>query len=127
MFVDVEEGGVDVEEIVATFQELPHRLTDTRYLIIRWPDVTGAGADEADYDAHCQAWADTIAERSSAVGYGQLHTGVVRFRVGAGPRLAPPVSAPTGHRRGVEGRWGSDNAGAPDGTGPARRARRGGG
>ena len=87
MYVDIEEGGVDVEEVIATFQELPHRLTDTRYLIIRWPDVAGLNSDEEAYDVRCQEWADTIAERASAVGYGQLHTGVVRFRVGLIPRL----------------------------------------
>jgi hypothetical protein len=87
MFVDVDGINPFVEEVVDAFQELPHRLTHTSTLLLRWPDITcwPDSAQEAELDQATVDWAETISREAVSVGYGQLHTGVVRFRVGANP------------------------------------------
>lgn len=87
MFVDVADQRIAVEDVVATFQELPHRLTDTKYLLVRWPDIARVASADYAVDAECQAWIDLIADRSAAVGYEQIYTGAVRFTVGRPPKI----------------------------------------
>lgn len=90
LFVDVEGDSVEVEDVISSLQEVPQRLTYTKYVLVRTPHIT-AGLSEAHETALAEedrAWAKTLAERSLAAGFRSVHLGVVRFRVGQMPLVS---------------------------------------
>jgi hypothetical protein len=90
MFVDVDGPVEQRERVVEAFQEIPQRLTSTQYLLLRWPEVSAVDESEqieSQRDSLATDWARSVASKTRAVGYGQMYTGVIRFRVGAEPRL----------------------------------------
>ena len=102
VFVDIDDRRATPESLKSGFQDLPFRLNDCGYLLLRWPDVTAdtGGRSEADLDARAQSWADALAGAPHAVGVYPEHVGVVRFRVGQSPVVvwaedqSPPGKSP---------------------------------
>ena len=99
-FVDIDSGLTDVDELIAAFQQIPHRLGATAYLLLRWPTVTATDPDspeDAGHDKVVQTWLQRLHEDAAALGIGQRYTGIVRFRVGGDPVVTwADAQAPTG-------------------------------
>jgi hypothetical protein len=55
MFVDIDGRSLTAYELVAMFQELPHKLTSTSYLLLRWPDITSSATPESEAALDAQA------------------------------------------------------------------------
>lgn len=87
LFVDVEGGEINADELIANLQQTPERLTLTRFVLIRWPEITGAtSADqEVALDAKAGEWVQRLVGMNFASQFKTLHWGVVRFRVGDTP------------------------------------------
>lgn len=87
-FVDAD-GVRSARELIRSFQRLPHRLSHTRYVLIRWPSITAFEADDDEGEqASSQLMTDWLEELSGSGGAlpdRQTHLGIVRFRVGQPP------------------------------------------
>lgn len=87
IFVDIDDRRTTVSSLITAFQDLPFRLNDCGYLLLRWPEVTTGNetSTEDEFTAGAQSWANALAADPHALGIYPRHIGVIRFRVGHPP------------------------------------------